>query len=162
MLAGSLIAVSKGWQEGGWSALAGSISARATTYDAGRERKRGQFLLPRARLGGKVSFLALLLAVIVAVIMVMIVNVMVVPVIVIMMIVVVVIMIVMMTAGVVRIGVKLLGADRLLRHVGKLGDEIDHLVLEQRRPDLGQSLGIVAVEVVDLALLARELSDPLE
>src|SRR6187397_1417502 len=114
MLAGSLIAVSKGWQEGGWSSLAGSISARATTYDAGRERKRGQFLLPRARLGGKVSFLALFLAVIVAVIMVMIVNVMVVPVIVIMMIVVVVlIMIVMMTAGVVRIGVKLLGADRL-------------------------------------------------
>ena len=40
------------------------------------------------------------------------------------------VVIVMMTAGVVRIGVKLFNADRLLRDIGKLGDEIDHLVLE--------------------------------
>ena len=46
------------------------------------------------------------------------------------MIMVVVVIMVMLTAGVVRIGVKLLDADRLLRDIGKLGDEIDHLVLE--------------------------------
>src|SRR5512144_357891 len=78
------------------------------------------------------------------------------------MIVVVMIMIMVMMIAGVRIGVEFFGADRLLRHIGKLGDEIDHLVLEQRRPDLGESLGIVAVEVVDLALLARELPNPLE
>ena len=34
------------------------------------------------------------------------------------------------TAGIVSIGVKGFDADRLLRHIGKLGDEIDYLVLE--------------------------------
>src|SRR4249919_1785188 len=91
----------------------------------------------------------------------MVVIMMVVVAVIVVMVIMVVIMMVM-TAGVVSIGVKGFDADRLLRHIGKLGDEIDHLVLEQGRPDLGQSLGIVAVEVVDLALLARELPDPLE
>ena len=41
----------------------------------------------------------------------------------------IVVVVVMMIAPV-RIGVELFDTDRLLRHIGKLGDEIDHLVLE--------------------------------
>jgi hypothetical protein len=70
----------------------------------------------------KVSPLPLLLVVILVVIMVMT-----------MMVVVAVIMVMVMvilTAGVVRIGVELFDAGRLLCHIGKLGDEIDYLVLE--------------------------------
>ena len=105
--------------------MPGSISAAATTYDAGSARKRGLFPPAPGGSGDKVSFLALLLAVIVVVIMVVTMMV-VVAMIVVMMIVVVVVMMI----APVRIGVELFDTDRLLRHIGKLGDEIDHLVLE--------------------------------
>ena len=115
--------------------MPGSISAAATTYDAGSARKRGLFPFPHAGSGDKVSFLPLLLlavivVLIVIVIMMVVVAVVVGMIVVVMIMVVVVIVIVIVTAGVVRIGVKLFDADRLLRDIGKLGDEIDHLVLE--------------------------------
>jgi hypothetical protein len=91
--------------------------------------------------GDKVSFLPLLLLAVIVVLIVIVIMMVVVAVVVgmivvvmimvvVVMIMVVVVIMVMLTAGVVRIGVKLLDADRLLRDIGKLGDEIDHLVLE--------------------------------
>src|SRR6476660_649023 len=132
MLAGSIIAVSKCWAEEAGRLLPGSISAAATTYDAGSARKRGLFPFPHAGSGDKVSFLPLLLLAVIVVLIVIVIMMVVVAVgmIVVVMIMVVVVSMVMLTAGVVRIGVKLLDADRLLRDIGKLGDEIDHLVLE--------------------------------
>jgi len=79
---------------------------------------------------------------------------------------VVMIMVVVVMVGVVvvlvRIGVKLFRCHRLLGHLGELENVIDHLVLEDRRPELGEKLGVVAVIVVDFALLARELPHALE
>src|SRR5215469_4344667 len=37
--------------------------------------------------------------------------------------------------------------DRLVRHLGHLDYEIDHLVLEQRGPQLRQGFGVVAIEI---------------
>ena len=128
-------------QEEAGRLLPGSISAAATTYDAGSARKRGLFPFPHAGSGDKVSFLPLLLLAVIVVLIVIVIMMVVVAVVVgmivvvmimveVVMIMVVVVIMVMLTAGVVRIGVKLLDADRLLRDIGKLGDEIDHLVLE--------------------------------
>ena len=83
----------------------------------------------------------------------------------IMIMVVVVIMIVPMMVMVViiaiRIGVELLGAHLLVGDLGEFGDVVDHLVLVDRRPELGEHARIIAIEIVDLALLARELADAL-
>ena len=62
----------------------------------------------------------------------------------------------------VRIGVELFWGHGLFRHLGKLEDIVDHLVLEDRRPKLGEKLRVVSVIVVDLALLARELPHALK
>ena len=94
------------------------------------------------------------------IVIVVIVVVMVMIVIVVMVVVIVVIMMVM--TGVVRIRVQLLGGHRLLLHARKLGDEVDHLVLEDRGPDLGERLRVVAVEIVNLPLLSRKLPHALE
>ena len=79
---------------------------------------------------------------------------------------VVMIMVVVVMVGVVvvlvRIGVKLFRCHRLLGHLGELENVIDHLVLEDRRPELGEKLGVVAVIVVDFALLAWELPHALK
>ena len=108
--------------------MPGSISAAATTYDAGSARKRGLFPFPHAGSGDKVSFLPLLLLAVIVVVIMVVAMMVVVAMIVDMMIMVVVV--IMMMIARVRIGVELFDADRLLRHIGELGDEIDHLVLE--------------------------------
>src|SRR6188472_172731 len=79
-----------------------------------------------------------------------------------MMVVMVVVVMVGVVVVLVRIGVKLFRCHRLLGHLGELENVIDHLVLEDRRPELGEKLGVVAVIVVDFALLARELPHALE
>src|SRR4026208_1203839 len=83
-----------------------------------------------------------------------------------MMVVMIMVVVVMVMVGVVvvlvRIGVKLFRCHRLLGHLGELENVIDHLVLEDRRPELGEKLGVVAVIVVDFALLAREPPHALE
>ena len=80
------------------------------------------------------------------------------------MVVIVVMVVAMVVIGVVlvRIGVTAPRGSPSSRHVGQLEDEIDHLVLEDRRPELGQELGVVAVVVEDLALLAGKLPHALE
>src|SRR5713226_810586 len=59
--------------------------------------------------------------------------------------------------------VEILARDLLFGHVGKFKDEIDHLVLINRRTKLGQRVVIVAIVVPDLLLatghLARALDD---
>ncbi len=96
--------------------------------------------------------------------MVMVVVMMVVVVVVMIMIVVMMVVVVMvvMVVVLVRIGVKFLGSHLGLRHLGELEDVVHRLVLENRRPELGQQLRIVAVIVVDLPLLARKLLHPIE
>ena len=44
--------------------------------------------------------------------------------------------------------------DGALRHLGQIDDEVDHLVLEDRRAQIGHGLGRLLVELEDLALLA--------
>src|SRR5215472_2402972 len=63
---------------------------------------------------------------------------------------------------IIGIGVELFGTHGLFRHLGKLEDIVDHLVLEDRRSEFGEKLRVVSVIVVDLALLAWELSHALE
>src|SRR6478736_8896793 len=93
---------------------------------------------------GDISFLTFLfLAVVMVVIVVMMVVVMI-----------VVVVMRRIDPGVVVVGVKLLDANRLLRHLGKLGDKVDDLVLEQWRAHFRQGLRVVAVEVVDFPLLS--------
>src|SRR5688572_19220087 len=60
------------------------------------------------------------------------------------------------------VGIELLKADLLLLRLRELHDEVDDLVLEDGSADLGQHLRIIPVEIVDLALLAGELTGPLE
>src|SRR5262245_18406164 len=60
------------------------------------------------------------------------------------------------------VGVKLLRLHLLLRHLGQFEDAIDGLVLEDRRPELGEELGVVAVVVVDLAVLSGKMANALE
>src|SRR5712692_9097331 len=59
--------------------------------------------------------------------------------------------------------VEILARDLLFGHVGEFKDEIDHLVLIDRRTKLGQRVVIVAIVVPDLLLapghLARALDD---
>jgi len=82
------------------------------------------------------------------------------------MMVVMIMVVVMMMMGVVvvlvRVGVELFRCYRLLRHLGQLENVVDDLVLEDRRPELGEKLGVVAVIVVDFALLAWELPHALK
>ena len=53
---------------------------------------------------------------------------------------------------------QVLARDLLLGHVGEFEDEIDHLVLIDRRTKLGQRIGIVAIVVPDFLLAAGHLS----
>src|SRR4029453_19325496 len=85
--------------------------------------------------------------------------VMTVPVVMVMTVIVVVIMMVMVVVG---IGEELFGLHLLFRHLGQFEDEVHGLVLEDRRPELGEELGVVAIMVVDPALLAGELAHALE
>src|SRR5262245_26818613 len=62
----------------------------------------------------------------------------------------------------VGVGEELFGLHLLFRHLGQFEDEIDGLVLEDRRPELGEELRVVAVVVVDLTLLAGKLAHALE
>src|ERR1700726_4759158 len=59
--------------------------------------------------------------------------------------------------------VEILARDLLFSHVGEFKDEIDHLVLIDRRTKLGERIVIVAIVVPDLLLasghLARALDD---
>jgi hypothetical protein len=74
--------------------------------------------------------------------------------------------VVMVVVGVVvilvRVGIEHLGANRRLRHLGELEDVVHHLVLEDRRPELGEELRVAAVIVIDLTLLPWKLPDALE
>src|SRR5579871_6042246 len=58
--------------------------------------------------------------------------------------------------------VKLLAIDRLVGHLGKFDDEIDHLLLEDRRPHGRERIGVLAVEVPDFLLATGELAHPLD
>src|SRR3990172_13014133 len=82
------------------------------------------------------------------------------------MIVIVVMLVVMMVIGMivipVGIGIELLWAHFRVRHLGEFEDIIHSLVLENRRPELGEELGVAAVIVVELALLARKLPHALQ
>src|SRR6185312_1790242 len=75
--------------------------------------------------------------------------------------VVVVIVVVMVVIGV-GIGVKFLGRHLGVRYLGEFEHVVDGFILEDRRPELSKELGVVAVIIVDLAFLARELPDALE
>src|SRR4029453_18025399 len=92
------------------------------------------------------------------------VMVMTVPVVVMVVLVVMIVIVVMvvMVVVVVGIGEEFFGLHLLFRHLGQLEDEIDGLVFEDRRPELGKELGVVAVMVVDPALLTGELAHALE
>ena len=61
-----------------------------------------------------------------------------------------------------RIGVELLELDLFFGHLRELKNVIHHFIFEDRRSQFPQHLGVVAVEVVDLPLLSRELLDALE
>src|SRR5688500_18192078 len=50
---------------------------------------------------------------------------------------------------------KVVGRYRLVADLGQLEDEIDGLVLEDRRPQAFAHLGVLAVELENLAFLAR-------
>src|SRR3546814_12341905 len=50
---------------------------------------------------------------------------------------------------------QLVGGDIPLGHLGEVDDEVDHLVLEERRAELGLGLRIGAVILQHLLLLAR-------
>src|SRR5665213_778084 len=54
--------------------------------------------------------------------------------------------------------VKILARDLLFGHVGEFEDEINNLVLINRRTKLGQRIGIVAIVVPDLFLASRHLT----
>src|SRR5580704_8507366 len=56
---------------------------------------------------------------------------------------------------------ELLARDRLLGYVRKLGEEIDHLLLIDRRTQRRQGIRILAVKIPDLLLLPRKLARPL-
>src|SRR5438445_8048751 len=56
---------------------------------------------------------------------------------------------------------KLLARDLVFLHISEFQDEVDDLVLEDRRSQLRQCPWIVAVVVPDLVLLSRELRGPL-
>ena len=84
------------------------------------------------------------------------------PMVVIMVMVAMVMIVVMVIMILVRIGVEVLGAHELLSDLGEFEDVVDHLVLEDGRAKLCQKLGVVAVIVVDLALLTGKLSNTLE
>src|SRR5262249_42080453 len=102
------------------------------------------------------------MVVVIMVMVTVVIMIMVMVMVVIMVMVMVVIMIVMVAPAGVSVCVKLLDTDLLLRHLGKLGDKVDHLVLKEGRPDLGKRLRIVAVEIVDLLLLTGKLPHALE
>ena len=91
---------------------------------------------------------------------------MVTPVIVVMVVIVVMSVIVFMIVAIrmilVRVGVELFRGHRLVGDFGELDDVVDHLVLEDRRAELGQELRVAAVVIVDLALLPGKLSHTLE
>src|SRR5262245_17794459 len=89
---------------------------------------------------------------------------MVMVVVVIMMMIVVVIMVMMMVVMTlaIGIGIKLFGTHFLLRYLGELGDVIDYFVLIDRGAEFRQHARVVAIEVVDLALLSGELPDALQ
>src|SRR5262245_32828298 len=74
----------------------------------------------------------------------------------------VIMIMVVMVVVVVGIGEEFFGLHLLFRHLCQLEDEIDGLVFEDRRPELGEELGVVAVVIVDLALLAGELAHAFE
>src|SRR4029079_8134092 len=74
---------------------------------------------------------------------------------------VVVVVMVMVVIGV-GIGVKFLGRHLGVRYLGEFEHVVDGFILEDRRPELSKELGVVAVIIVDLAFLARELPDALE
>src|SRR5467141_2912969 len=54
--------------------------------------------------------------------------------------------------------VEILARDLLFSHVGEFKDEIDHLVLIDRRTKLGERIVIVAIVVPDLLLASRHLA----
>jgi hypothetical protein len=62
----------------------------------------------------------------------------------------------------VRIGIQLFRRNRRLPHLGQLDNVVDHLVFEDRGPELGEQLLVVAVVVVNLSLLAWELPHALK
>src|SRR6476661_8960065 len=73
----------------------------------------------------------------------------------------IVVVVVMVMIGV-GIGVKFLGRHLGVRYLGEFEHVVDGFILEDRRPELSKELGVVAVIIVDLAFLARELPDALE
>src|SRR6478736_173712 len=77
------------------------------------------------------------------------------------MVVMIMIMMMMVVIIAIRVGVEFLRAHLLVGDLGKFGDVVDHLVLVDRSPELGEQARIIAIEIVDLALLAREFADAL-
>ena len=72
---------------------------------------------------------------------------------------VIVVMIVIMPTAVVQVLVEIIEAHVLVGDLGEFEDVVHHFVLEDRRAEFRQGLRRVAVEVVDLPLLTRELAD---
>src|ERR1700681_961780 len=60
------------------------------------------------------------------------------------------------------IPVEILARDLLFGHVGEFEDEVDHLVLIDRRTKLGQRVVIVTIIVPDLLLAPRHLAGALD
>src|SRR6202158_3671274 len=58
--------------------------------------------------------------------------------------------------------VEILARDLLFGHVGEFEDEVDHLVLIDRRTKLGQRVVIVAIIVPDLLLATGHLAGALD
>src|ERR1700681_2892769 len=58
--------------------------------------------------------------------------------------------------------VEILARDLLFSHVGEFKDEIDHLVLIDRRTKLGERIVIVAIVVPDLLLASGHLARALD
>ena len=73
-----------------------------------------------------------------------------------------IVVVIMMGMVGIGVGIELLRSHSLFGYFGQLEDVVHRLVLVNRRPELGQELRVVAVIVVDLALLAGELAHALE
>jgi hypothetical protein len=79
-----------------------------------------------------------------------------------MIVVMVVIVSMMMVLIAIRIGIELFGRHLLVGDPGEFGDVVDHLILVNWRAEFGKHARVVAVEVIELPLLARELPNALQ
>jgi len=122
-------------------------------------------ILAGAKIGVMLMIVAMTVVMVMGVIMIvavtMVMIVIVVMIMVVVMIVVVIMQVIMEILIVLHHRRQRFAADGLFFDIGQAGNVVDHLLLEQRAADLDDRSGILLVEFVDLALLARELADAL-